>query len=864
MFRTALRELRHHPGRFLAILIAIAISIGFLAASSVVTATEAQATAKQLGGPYTNADLVVHVDDYTAPDGSSLSTGIDETLIPTDAQIVAVVQQALPQATAWSLGSSMQAVQNGPDFDWMRVFAIPPAAFSWTTVGHPAQPLSGIQLADNQILVDAATASKLGITAGMTVDFAQGTKMVVAGITNEPGSLYAYEGHVYVNQSVFDQFNDLSWARFADILVDVAPGADVSQTAQTLADAMQAAGFTADASTGALAAAQAGLRATQGVDIFKYFAWVFGAIALVVGMVTVVNTFTILLAQRRRNLGLLRAVGASGAQVRHSIWAEALVLGLVGSVIGVGLAYGLAAIVGSYTGSIRYGLAVPWLELVAELAIGLLVTMLASAIPAYRSTRVPVLEALRPAEADVRQFRVPPVRTVICGLLFAGGVIACVLSMRAAAGTSTLLTAIAGAALVSVGVLFGAPLFIPGLLKLVGAPLGRAGVTPGIAVKNITRDPRRSSTTATALMLAVGLIVTLQVGASTMQSSIEGKLDAEYPVGLWAASDTSGADAQSIPEDMRQQLASADGISGSVTLDCRMTLMITSTMRNTAAKVCAYDPAIARIAPGQPTSIADDKLLVSPDPYSGAAGGDTVSVAGWLQDDVSGPSVNLTAETTKVIENWAYYYMVSPATFAKLDGASSPVRQSVMLFSVSNATIAAEAVTTIVGSHSSGMTRSLSVGGSAIQRQEIEQGLGLVVNIVTALLAVAVLIALVGVSNTLTLSVIERTRESALLRALGLRRGQLRLTLLIEALMLTVVSTVVGVVFGVLLGYVGVSALVRQMFKDSGVDMTVRLSINWLQTLVLLVVLVVAATLASLLPARRAALAAPTEALEDV
>jgi len=864
MFRTALRELRHHPGRFLAVLIAVAISVGFLAASSVVTATEAQATAKQLGGPYTNADLAVHVADYTAPDGSSLSTGIDSSLIPTNAQLLAVVQQALPQATVWSLESSYQAVQNGPDFDWMRVFAVPPAAFDWTTVGHPAQPLSAIQLSDNEILVDAATASKLGITTGMTVDFAQGTKMVVAGITNEPGSLYVYEGHAYVNQTVFAKYAGASWSSFADTLVDVTPGTDVSQAAQTLADAMTAAGFAADVSTGALAASQAGLGATQGVDIFKYFAWVFGAIALVVGMITVVNTFTILLAQRRRNLGLLRAVGASGAQVRHSIWAEALVLGLLGSAIGIGLAYGLAAIVGSYTESIHFGLAVPWLELSAELAIGLIVTMLASALPAYRSTRIPVLEALRPAQADVRQLRVPPVRSVICGLLFVGGVVICVLSMRAASGTSTLLMAIAGAALVSLGVLFGAPLFIPGLLRLIGAPLGRAGVTPGIAVKNITRDPRRSSTTATALMLAVGLIVTLQVGASTMQSSIEGKLDTEYPIGLWVGSDTSGAEAQSIPEGMRQQLAGADGISGSVTLDCRMTLMITDTMRNTAAKVCSYDPTIARIATGQPASIPDDTLLVSPDPYSGAADGDTVSIAGWWLDDQSGPSVSLTAEATKLIENWAYYYLVSPATFAKLDGAGSPVRQSVMLFAVSNATDAAEAVTTIVGSNSSGPTRSLSVGGSAIQRQEIEQGLGLVVNIVTALLAVAVLIALVGVSNTLTLSVIERTRESALLRALGLRRGQLRLTLLIEALMLTVVSTVVGVVFGVLLGYVGVSALVRQMFKDSGIDMTVRLSINWWQTLGLLAVLVLAAVLASLLPARRAALAAPTEALEDV
>lgn len=858
MLRVALRELRHHPGRYLAILIAIAISVGFLAAASVVTATESQAMAKQAGAPYSKADLVVMMSQITYYDPNNEP---DAPL--TDDQMSVLITEASSEVAAtWPLNSASQVLQNDQKSAFLQIYAQPPVEFSSTTVGTPAQPIGAVSLAANAILIDPSTAKALNAQVGTMLTVWQDQNLVVAGITNEPTSLYS-TGLGYVAPATMADWTG-GVGMMSDTLISLKPGADAAQVSQAVTGALNAKGFYAPVLNAADAVTAAGANVTQGIDVFKYFIWVFAGIALVVGMITVANTFAILLTQRRRQLGLLRAIGASGAQVRHSIWAEAAVLGLIGSVVGVGLAYGLAAAVGTYTGSIHFGFAVPWRALVIAVAIGVAITVLASALPANRATSLPVLDALRPPDADVRRFRLPVVRTVICGLLFIVGVAACVYSLFGASSTRTLLTAVAGAALVSLGVLFGAPLFVPGLLRAVGALVGKAGVTANTAVKNTTRDPGRSSATATALMLAVGLIVTLQVGASTMQTTVEAKIASAYPVGLWVESMDLGS---SIPTTTQHQLATAAGITRSLALNCRYIGVDEGAYGQQMLSVCAYDTGIADIAPGSPQSMPDGQVLVPPGEFSGFNGVKSITLASLQTDGSFAPGgVAVTPQASNLVRD-ADFLLVSPATLSKLDGANSPEIQSVMLFSVSNALDAATAFTNLLVSPSDGgvaSDSSLDMGGSALQRQQIEQVLTILVDVMTGLLAVAVLIALVGVSSTLTLSVVERTRESALLRALGLRRRQLRFMLLIEALMLTVVSALVGVLFGAFFGFVGAHAIVGQVLADTRTTLAIHLGINWPQTLMLLGVLVLAAALASVLPGRRAAAASPVEALAEV
>ena len=859
MLRIALRELRHHPGRYLAILIAVAISTGFLAAASVITATESQALTRQAGAPYTKADLVVQI----------MSFEFDDAAPPTGTQFASAVEATSPDISlAWPVSSLWAMLLSEQQNAMVQIFAVPPAAFSWTTVGSPAVQLSDFPLQSGEILLDARTATELDAQVGTVLNInGPGRSVTVTGITNEPSNRYA-QGNAYVSLATYSaQFGDDIGP--ATVIVQFKPGADPATVtgsikyglqAAMVADGVSIANLQLTVTSATDAANDAGYNATGGVDVFKYFIWVFAGVALVVGIITIANTFAILLTQRRRQLGLLRAVGASGAQVRHSLWAEAAVLGLTGAVIGIGLAYALATAVAAYTGSIHFGLAVPGRDLIVELLVGVVITLLASFLPSRRATRIPVLDALRPPAADVARFRLPVVRTVICGLLVAAGVALCVYSLTGPSSVLILIIAVGGAVLTSFGVLFGAPLFIPGLLRVIGSGVAHAGVTAANAVKNVIRDPGRSSATATALMLAVGLIVTLQVGASSVQASAEAKIKQVYPVGFWVMMyDPETYAPMTIPEATQQQLADGAGVTDAIVLKCRPVSVTLEThvdySTGWAGVVCAYDAGIAQIAPGTPESMPDDQVLVPP--TSQFTDGADVGLEQPTSDHSPGTAaITLTATYSNLVRD-ADFLLVSPATMDAMASPDWPVVQSTMLFAVSDV---GDAVTSI---NKTLVDAIFNSGGSAMLRQAIEQVLSILVGVITALLAIAMLIALVGVSSTLTLSVVERTRESALLRALGLKRAGLRLMLLIEALMLTLVGAMVGAVFGVFFGYVGAHAVTGQVLADTGTEMSLQLGINWPQTLGLLGVLMVAAALASVLPGRRAASASPVEALAE-
>ncbi|MCL2471870.1 MAG: ABC transporter permease, partial [Propionibacteriaceae bacterium] len=194
MFRTALRELRHHPGRYLAILIAIAISVGFMTAASVVTATESQAMAKVAGAPYTKADMVVTVNNVTT-DCQTMDCQDERTA---GSQLADMVRQASPLVTlAWPEATTYLLVTNNDASTYVNTYAAPPVALSWATVGSPPQPVGATPLGPDDIVIDSKTASALGARVGSTVDVdsSGGTTttlhLTVVGITNDLSNLYA-------------------------------------------------------------------------------------------------------------------------------------------------------------------------------------------------------------------------------------------------------------------------------------------------------------------------------------------------------------------------------------------------------------------------------------------------------------------------------------------------------------------------------------------------------------------------------------------------------------------------------------------------------------------------------------------------
>lgn len=481
----------------------------------------------------------------------------------------------------------------------------------------------------------------------------------------------------------------------------------------------------------------------------------FTAVALFVCALVIANTFTIVLAQRARQLALLRCVGADRRQVFTATLLEALLVGVVASVVGVGVAVAAAAGLASLPVASELGfdsLAVTPTALGVPVLAGVALTALASIVPAQRATRVAPLAALRP-DLDPASGRVGRVRIGV-GVALAG-VGAALLVLGATTGAVEF--GIPGGMLSFIGVLVLGPVIVPAVVALLRRPAGWIFGDPGrLAVDNARRNPARAAATSSALLVGVTLITMMLVGAATGRTVATAEIDQRYPL----------------------------------------------------------DVAVSTTAPGGVPAATIEALRAVP------GVGEVGAVPAGGNGSVLTPAHG--SERTIGVR------------FAP-DAAPDATLESVNR-------IAAQ-------------VPSAQISGAAAARAEFDRSIDIVLAIVVALLAVSVVIALVGVGNTLGLSVLERTRESALLRALGLTRGQLRGTLAVEALLLAGVGIGVGVVLGVLYGWAGAAAIF------GAVTDSVPLAVPWDRVALAAAVALAAGVLASVIPARRASRITPAQGL---
>lgn len=813
MLRQVLRELRFHPSRFVATVIAIAISVAFMAGSSILVATETNGFQRLQSLPISTADVVV-----------TLGPDTDRAAVRRALSGVAGVEAAEPALTMTT------TLRNGPATAMTGLIALPSEPLRWSRIVEGRWPDAAGELA-----LSRAAAGGLQARIGDRLETGyDDLAFTVVGLTDEPKSLFLQTG--YVTLAAFGGAGLDPTQLAANWIIKGAPGTDPDALTQAVTTALGSVKDVEVESAEEMRAASL-KQLTGEFDAFRNLLWAFAAIAAVVGMITIANTFTILLAQRRRQIGLLRAVGASGAQLRRRYLLEALALGVIGSALGLLAGAGLAAIGSSLTGSLFWGMVLPGADLAVAFGVGVTITVLAAVLPVLRGTRVRPLEALQPEPASDEKRRAGIVRGVICGLLVAGGVAAGILGLNSG---SALQIAIAGSALVAIGVLFGAPLFVPGLLRLVGLGVRRFGVTPRLAAQNAVRNPRRASTTATALMLAVGLIVTLQVGTASARATMLDEIDQQRPVDI----SVSGYGAtETLPSELIGQLRRVSGVAGAAILPSASADLTGAADDYDGITVLGYGPDAAAVAADAPEAIADDQVYVS-DNWRELKDGQQVGLKGHAG------SLRLTVVKSPLVP--LSQAMVSRAN---LDRLGAVVPDAMVWLSVPNRADAMAAATAV-----SELTagEQYEVNGAIMEAAAMESVLNVLLAITTALLGVAVLIALIGVSNTLGLSVLERTRESALIRALGLQARSLRLMLLIEALLLAVVGVAVGVAAGIYFGWLGATALAEQVAAD------VRLVVDLPLTLGMVAIAILAAALASVLPGRRAAKASPTEALADI
>jgi putative ABC transport system permease protein len=678
------------------------------------------------------------------------------------------------------------------------------------------------------VTISAAAAAALGTGLGQALNLVVLDKsLTVVGLTDEPSGEFVPTGYVSL---AFFEARGQSLATAGLWAIKLKPGVSAAEVIAALDPKLAALGSGVVAKTGDQGRTEAMSEVSGAFMAATTVFWAVGAVAVLVGGIVIANTFAITLAQRRRQIGLLRAIGAESAQVRRRFRAEAALLGIIGSALGVALGVGLAAVIAGLGSLLYWGLVLPWSELSSAFAFGVVATLIAASGQIRHGTKVTPMEALRPPAVD-EQARVPIVRGIVCGLLVLVGVVASIISVTLGAFA----LAFGGGLLIATGVLIGAPYYLPTLLRWSGRLLRPFGVAARLAAANSERDPRRVTATATGLMLAIGLMVTLQVSTASIGATVLDHLRRPYPADLqvnWVDSD---GRLGSIPADAASRLSNIPGVTASVLLPAG-----TANLGGLGPMtLVGYGPGVAAV--NDSAAAGDAEVLVNAE--TAARLGPSVEVAG------ANGSLTLTVRSSTLADQGQA--VVSAANLAKV---SAVTPEAVIWMAVPDHSRSLTVATTVL--QIVGGPERVSGAAKLILFEFVMRSL---LTAVTVLFGIAVLIALIGVSNTLGLSVLERTRESALLRALGMQAGMLRAMLTIEALQVTLVSVIIGVIAGLSFGWLATAS----MSAELGTSRTI-FAVDVPQTLGMIAVAVLASALASVLPGRRAAKASPTEALAEV
>jgi putative ABC transport system permease protein len=586
----------------------------------------------------------------------------------------------------------------------------------------------------------------------------------------------------------------------------------------------------------------------EGLGFLRTFLLVFGFIAVFVGSFLIFNTFSITVAQRVSEFGMLRTLGASRRQILTTVMVEAVAIGLLGALLGIGGGFLIAAAINALFEA--FGIDLPTTSLVLEsrtvvvaLLVGLLVTTVASLIPALRSTRVPPIAALhsfRPAPTRRRRL----VYLVLSLLLAALGLAMVLLGLFGSGGAGTRAGLIGGGAVVIVfAVSIFSPRLVPPLAAVAGWPLERLRrLTGRLARENAQRNPSRTAVTAAALMIGVTLVAFVTVFAAGLKSTVAQVVDENFAGGL-VIQNTDGF--SPIPNGAAVAAGKVPGVE------------LVATIRGAEAKVLEGGRAGAKVPVDAPT----------PDI------GETVSVE-WKE---GGPEAlrNLAGNEAIVSDDFAADHDLEPGDRFQLltQARARPRFRVVGEFDSKLGVFGSVLVTQKVMARDFRQTQDLmdfvkvEEGASADQVQAVlEQGveaafpvaevlnqgelkesreeqINQLVMLVYALLVFAILISLFGIANTLALSIHERTRELGMLRAIGMSRRQVRTMIRYEA----VITALIGAILGMVLGIV-FAALIAQPLKDEGFTLSYPVG-----SLVLLLVLAaLAGVVAAILPARRA------------
>ena len=614
---------------------------------------------------------------------------------------------------------------------------------------------------------------------------------------------------------------------------------------------------TAEAKTGAEDAEQQSTDLKDGFSFLTTFLLVFAGISVFVGAFLIFNTFSITVAQRTREFGMLRTLGASSRQVLATVFTEALSLGVLASVLGIFAGLGFVALV---TGAFKAmgfelpqsGIVITPASIIAPMIVGIVATLGSSIVPALRATRVTPLEALREGgQSDDSPSRR---RVWIARILVLLGIAALAFGLF---GTSSFGSALPllglGLIMLFIGVAMLAGTVIAPLASLVGKPIERLrGVTGRLARENTLRNPSRTATTSAALMIGVALVVFAAVFASSATKSVGDALDETF-AGDLTISNTDGF--SPISPDIARQVAGVDGvetvspISGApaeVELPTPKQSLITgldpSTLTNVAKLdwVDGSDETLTGLQPDE--GIVESKWAED----NGVSVGDDVTLKTSTGEDVR---VRIVGSVRDRVQLLVSTIALPISTLRDKFEARQDFADLIAYTPGADAEATRDRIDKLLEDR---FPQAQARDQQELKQQQ-EDGINPLLALIYVLLALSVIVSLFGVVNTLVLTIYERTREIGMLRAIGASKSQIRRMVRYESVITAMIGAIIGAVIGLLVAIAAVEAL-----KDDGLVLGIPVA----GIIIVLIFSGIAGVLAGVWPARRASKIEVMEALQ--
>ncbi|MEU4386435.1 FtsX-like permease family protein [Promicromonospora sp. NPDC023805] len=868
--RLALGQLRRGVRRLAAAGVAIVISTAFVAATLQAGTIVTRTTYDQVAAQYASADLVVFDRDGTMTSADTEAARDVEGVAAADGFRGAYAELSHGGRT---VHQSLVANPSDP-----RLSPLVLADGAWAD-----RPVRADR--PDQIVLPVDAAKLFGVSVGDTITSTRclrggdpaadkngaecyggqevAEQLTVSGLVDDPLGTYAAGGGVAVitaealEKRIADEAGAAGPPGMRTLVVALDRPGDAAALEEA-EDALAAAVPSATEVTTPQERAEDVVAAISGGQniVYLVFALALAAVSLVVAGLVITNTLQVLVARRSRDLALLRCVGASTGQIYRGVLLEAALLGTLASVAGVAVGSLLVQVGLMVAPGFDLGVALPTTitpsapALLLPVAVGLLVTLAAALAPARAASLVAPLAAMRPAAAPepcgpARGRAVLAVLATVGGLaLLAGGV---ALGMSGSIDVGLFATVLGGS-LSLVGVIVGSVFWLPRVAAAFGRVVGAGGPAARLASANTLRNPRRTAATSTALLIGVTLVSMMTTGAASARVAMDDELDTRFPVDLQITSttyDRTGT-AVAVPATVLDALHGVAGL--------RAVAEVTNVCGERAdggrpVQLAAVDPEALRSVANTPADA--DRLrpgtVVVPEKAAelyGLEGAETL--------ELTGPGGTATLDVVHS-DSQADRAYLTPADLAAFDPGQAAGEVWARVDDGSDAA----GIVTAVQKAVSTTGETVGVAGIVVERSAYLKIIDTILAIVVGLLSVAVVIALVGVANTLSLSVMDRTRENAVLRAIGLSKAQLRATLAVEGMVIAAVGAVLGVVLGLLYGWAGATTALSALGR-------VPLVVPWTEILVVLGVALVAGLVASVVPARAAVRTHPLAALAAV